>query len=1468
MPSLLSFGRFRPTNGNITIDTNETSGPSGLGWTPTTSAASLPTPTTPTTNGGLELSSLRSLGRSLPLSGGLLQDRSQTIQGAPQDFGNGQLSSQETTSRLSASNMTAGFLGGDYDPNVFQTVNDFYNANNDILIPRSRNIADPGLEPKEIDEQLNDAPDSLKILLKGLSAIGQLHPVVGAAVGAFALVMTMDMTRRDNDKKILAVNVQMQELMAVFFEYLDTQKERDCQRFIEEHGGIKAVIDSDDLLEELVAKSGESMTSSWSGSGGSRGLGGAGPGGGKGKGKGGGGGESRGASSRGGGDARKNNELPELRKRLRKELAEDIDEALERNRIMFEKKLDMQSKQLKEALQEESEHIISTLLAGAHDRIIDFDLQTIWKDMGWKGSVKARHFVLALHDYYTDRLNSTNHSTSESHSDGTPTTPLPPASPHPNTQRNSGGSGSNRKSSAPKKKVDDRWALAYINAAYVQPILEAVDDDGTGFVSVKEVNTFVASRPEGWSLPHWIAYWAVGWQATISRYKSKIYLLIRTIFLHLKHILPSNRRAVDEYLFHASFWRIELLLRSTRSVNPNVLSDTDLMRITDAYEKEEEERLDENLQGVEYELDTPATVSLVTGAGRIERYCLTLIYLLLRRHLKVILIACKHVVDTEEFVALNDSLVSVLMAVDYRVQNLEAVFKQTHLDVQARLGNFAFGMFQLSYGDIRRIPIQNTFGMWTPEDDPTAPPNTSSTASNPPPSPLPSVNSPRSATSPASATIHSSAAQSSLPRNSASASLSKGHQSPNQPQPLLYTIDTILTGSEYPLSTIQAIVSQSIPHSTLKYGIKDGFHTTDYYEFEPHRLEKEGCKEVPIQGTWTGHCKRPSAPLPKSKSEREDGEGEEAENEDEEEENGDDDDDDEGAVVESESSAASFSTYVVRLSMKVLKDGRTLVGKGEDYADTFEFKGFIKRRMWPHAGGYEFGFIIEDDAPGGERKGSTSGGSGPKARACYGILDPDKDVITARWVVPTRKRVNPTNLIPPSSVFSQLLSDPDAPTLFQLRRTPPSLVRYRYTQYQFAEDPVRSRWSFAASSALHIAQSQLWSRRFFEARFKERKRFVELTVRSLIVSMRLTPQTPLSLVESGELEYLRQELDPSEARFYQALAEFEIQKLPWHPAWGCDSCGRRITKSRLLCVTCMSEDLSDNIDLCLICIDKSPTKRGFSHDPSHIMVKTEQTLHDFDFARIVETAKGMSDRIKGAFRSIESAMPPPLVVPGVPGIQGLPGIGLRVAGSPMIPGLPMTMGGEDHKSQPVCACCEKRAIPPCWVCLICNKDTYICFDCDYNRRPANSASGHLFSHALVRIRDTSTEGETSLDDRLHSLEHRILTLEYKLTESQALMSSHLSTSLGSIESRVSTMESKVERALAGIEGKVSRALEEVDTKVERRLKEMEERSERRFERIEEVLRMIATQTAALPAVYGQVVRDYARSHAVRKKELP
>ncbi|KAJ3506012.1 hypothetical protein NLJ89_g7110 [Agrocybe chaxingu] len=1230
--------------------------------------------------------------------------------------------------------------------NPFKFINEFYEANADLLCPRSRDFNDV----KSMEDSVNGYNESAQAVVKGLQALSQLHPFITVAVGAFVVVITLDLSRRDNDRKVHAIKLQMQDLMTIFFELrhvhnsqeaapdgftiadrlgslmitiakdvkacgsacdaylkknllaktvkaakyearlsdfvttfsdhrqklemafalhttlgvdaanakldrhgaalqsieekldmialfrkLDTPREREIQKFIEEHGGVKACLNNDELLEELIVKTGESFSRI----------------------------AGRDASKR-------SNDLPSIRKRLLKELMEDVDETFARNMVLFERKLDMQSKQLTETIQSESDHIINTLLSGAHDRIIDPDLQKIWKDMGWKGSVKARHFVLALHDYYTDKLSKHNSDPPTVDRGSLAVMPPPPRQPR-----------SAQSAVFNMRRQDDKWALAYINAAYVQPILEAVDDDGTGFVSVKEVNTFVASRPEGWSLPTWIAYWAVGmssylpfqcrlsylivsrtgWQASISHYKSKIYGLVQMMFQTLEHVLPSNRRAVDEYLFHPSFWRIELLLRSTRSSSSKILSDPDLARITEMYTTAEEERLDMSLQDVNYELDTTGTVSLITGEGRIERYVFPLIYLLLRRHLKVMTLGCKHVLDTEELATLNESLVSVLLLVDDRVQNLEAVFKQTHLDVQARLGNFAFGIFQLSYGDIKRVPIQNSFATWVDEDE--------------------------------------------------------------------NTTKEVIT----PL-LIKAKISR-IPLAILKYGIQDGFQSTDYFEFEPDRLR---WSSHPIQGTWTGHCSRT-----------------------------------EGSEV---------TTYVLRISLRLSADQKQIIGKGEDFGNTFSLAGRISRTRT----GYDFEFaLVEDDE---------------LSRTASGHLDTLTNTITLSWSDRRQKE------------------NPEEPYYrpIQMRKTPPSLLRYRYTPQRFSEDPVRARWAFACSAALHLAQERLWSRRFFEARFRERKRFVELSTRALIVTMGLTPQKPLTSIENGELEHLRRDLNPSEARFYQALCEFEIQKLPWHPAWGCDWCERRITKCRVLCIQCMAEDLSDNIDLCAVCMDKSPSKRGFTHDISHDMVKVEETLHDFHFAQVVESARATINRVKGIFRTIESS-------------TSLDAEHAHAKRTSLV---------EDTRQEPTCVCCNRRVSTPCWACVICQRDTFVCIDCDARRlksMPNGPSPGHKLNHSLIKVRDASIAGaDATTEERLSILQQRLVSMEHKMAFS-----------------------------LAAIDAKVEERLANLEHRIEQRLATFEANSELRFDTMEAVLRQLVAQTAALPSAYAQVVKEQ-----LQRKSLP
>lgn len=159
--------------------------------------------------------------------------------------------------------------------------------------------------------------------------------------------------------------------MVSLFRKLDTPREREVHRFIDDNGGIKSVIESDQLLEQLASKSGDtSMSSNGNGSSGwgasARSNGSTAAKGSKFK-------AGKMDEKRKGGNASASagHDLLELRKNLRKELAEDIDEMLERNLVLFERKLAIQSQRMHEVVKEESDRVITSLLAGAHDRITD-----------------------------------------------------------------------------------------------------------------------------------------------------------------------------------------------------------------------------------------------------------------------------------------------------------------------------------------------------------------------------------------------------------------------------------------------------------------------------------------------------------------------------------------------------------------------------------------------------------------------------------------------------------------------------------------------------------------------------------------------------------------------------------------------------------------------------------------------------------------------------------------------------------------------------------------------------------------------------------------------------------------------------------------------------------------------------------------------------------------------------------------
>ena len=89
-------------------------------------------------------------------------------------------------------------------------------------------------------------------------------------------------------------------------------------------------------------------------------------------------------------------------------------------------------------------------------------------DQRWRSIVKARTLVLAVHDHFLHKFSSRTDQVDE---DGNTSSP---------------------------DNMEDSWTLEYINILRLQPIIEAFDDDASGFVSIAEVNRLASARPRNW----------------------------------------------------------------------------------------------------------------------------------------------------------------------------------------------------------------------------------------------------------------------------------------------------------------------------------------------------------------------------------------------------------------------------------------------------------------------------------------------------------------------------------------------------------------------------------------------------------------------------------------------------------------------------------------------------------------------------------------------------------------------------------------------------------------------------------------------------------------------------------------------------------------------------------------------------------------------------------------------------------
>ncbi|PIL29957.1 hypothetical protein GSI_07868 [Ganoderma sinense ZZ0214-1] len=346
--------------------------------------------------------------------------------------------------------------------------------------------------------------------------------------------------------------------------------------------------------------------------------------------------------------------------RRKKRLDSDVQIAIHENMDQFQRKFTIFRRELEgkalRTLQNESD-----IMAGPHAQVLDPDIREIWREMRWRGSVKGHHFVLALRGYFRDKLD----------------------------QRKSAKRSARPTVAARQLSDQDEPTLEYINTARAQPVIEAFDDDASGSITLAEVNMFTNACPKNWSLLHWLAYWAVGFQVYMSSYAAKIDGFLSQMVALKPLVLPANRTAVEHYL--DSVWaRAAMLTSAFRRVE----IDEEIRRNFEEYSQAEEQRLSQNLETVKYIIDGRETLDLVCGPGRIEKHIFPLLYVLLKRDFEVLQVAHTQVLLGDELPGSRSTISHVFDAVDDRHKHLTELFRQRKLDPALQFQTFAFETFK------------------------------------------------------------------------------------------------------------------------------------------------------------------------------------------------------------------------------------------------------------------------------------------------------------------------------------------------------------------------------------------------------------------------------------------------------------------------------------------------------------------------------------------------------------------------------------------------------------------------------------------------------------------------------------------------------------------------------------------------------------------------------------------------------
>ncbi|KAK0501866.1 hypothetical protein EDD18DRAFT_752243 [Armillaria luteobubalina] len=149
----------------------------------------------------------------------------------------------------------------------------------------------------------------------------------------------------------------------------------------------------------------------------------------------------------------------------------------------------------------------------------------------------------------------------------------------------------------------------------------------------------------------------------------------------------------------------------------------------------------------------------------------------------------------------------------------------------------------------------------------------------------------------------------------------------------------------------------------------------------------------------------------------------------------------------------------------------------------------------------------------------------------------------------------------------------------------------------------------------------------------------------------------------------------------------------------------------------MNDSFTDTTDLCTSCIATSCKRRGFVHDPSHVLLKFDNIILDVRLRWIIPKARSLIIRIREELRySLKNTIKP--VEKGSSFLSSQTNNEMPTAAT-----------------APKCRCCDKDIFLPCWVCLFCKMDAYICDECGAEMKQSLPNNSHKLGEPLLRISD-------------------------------------------------------------------------------------------------------------------------------------